>query len=44
MKKFEDWKVGDKAEIVHKITEEDVNKFVNLTGDDNKIHIDEVLN
>ncbi len=37
---FEDIKVGDSAELVHVITSEDVEKFVALTGDDNKIHID----
>jgi len=39
MSKFEDLKVGDKAELKHKITQEDINKFVDLTGDDNKLHI-----
>lgn len=32
--------IGDKAEITHKITETDIRKFVDLTGDDNKLHID----
>jgi 3-oxoacyl-[acyl-carrier protein] reductase len=40
MKKFDLIKVGDKAEISHTITSSDIEKFVNLTGDDNKIHID----
>ena len=40
MKKFESIHVGDKAEITHKITHDDINKFVDLTGDDNKLHID----
>lgn len=40
MKKFESINVGDKAELTHKITKSDVEKFVDLTGDDNKIHVD----
>ncbi|HXD91722.1 MAG TPA: SDR family oxidoreductase [Bacteroidia bacterium] len=40
MNKFEDLNVGDKAELKHLITQEDINKFVDLTGDDNKLHID----
>jgi 3-oxoacyl-[acyl-carrier protein] reductase len=40
MNKFESIHVGDKAEIRHKISQEDINKFVELTGDDNKLHID----
>ena len=40
MKKYLDIKVGDKAEITHKITQQDIDKFVELTGDDNKIHTD----
>ena len=40
MKKFDKIHVGDKAEIKHKITQDDINKFVDLTGDDNKLHLD----
>lgn len=40
MKKFELINVGDKAELTHKITRVDVEKFVDLTGDDNKLHVD----
>lgn len=40
MKKLEAINVGDKAEISHKITKSDIEKFVDLTGDDNKLHID----
>jgi len=40
MSKYVDIAVGDKAEIIHKITQEDIDKFVDLTGDDNKIHTD----
>tara|TARA_B100000780_G_scaffold248377_1_gene193692 strand:- start:528 stop:1718 length:1191 start_codon:yes stop_codon:yes gene_type:complete len=39
--KYDSINIGDKAEIKHKITNEDVNKFVELTGDDNKLHINE---
>ena len=40
MKKYELIKIGDKAEIIHVITKEDIDKFVELTGDDNKLHLD----
>nr|AIF19907.1 short chain dehydrogenase (fabG) [uncultured marine thaumarchaeote KM3_87_H02] len=40
MKKFESISVGDKAEIIHVITQSDINQFVELTGDDNKLHVD----
>ena len=39
MSRYEEIKIGDKAEIKHFITENDINKFVSLTGDDNKLHI-----
>lgn len=41
MSKFETIKIGDKAEIKHKITKRDIDKFVELTGDDNRLHVDE---
>lgn len=40
MNKFDSILLGDKAEITHKITQDDINKFVDLTGDDNKLHVD----
>ncbi|MBN1384079.1 MAG: SDR family oxidoreductase [Elusimicrobia bacterium] len=40
MKKFDNIKVGDTAEVRHTITAEDITKFVELTGDDNKLHVD----
>ena len=40
MKRFNEINIGDKDEIRHVITEDDVKKFVELTGDDNKIHVD----
>ena len=40
MTKFDDIKVGDKAELIHIITQSDIDRFVDLTGDDNKIHVD----
>jgi 3-oxoacyl-[acyl-carrier protein] reductase len=41
MGKYEDIKVGDKAEIKHTVTQSDIENFVELSGDDNKIHLDE---
>ncbi len=38
---YEEIKIGDRAEIKHKISKKDIEKFVDLTGDDNKLHIDE---
>lgn len=32
--------VGQKAEIIHQITAEDIEKFAELTGDDNRLHVD----
>jgi 3-oxoacyl-[acyl-carrier protein] reductase len=40
MKKFESIRVGDHAELTHFITQADIDRFVDLTGDDNKLHVD----
>lgn len=41
MKKFDSIKVGQKAELTHTITKSDISQFVQLTGDDNRLHLDE---
>lgn len=38
---FEKIQVGDRAEIVHVLTNEDITGFANLTGDYNPLHVDE---
>lgn len=40
MKKYDSMQIGDTAELKHTITQNDIDKFVDLTGDDNKLHID----
>jgi 3-oxoacyl-[acyl-carrier protein] reductase len=40
MNRFDEITIGDAAELTHTIKIEDVEKFVELTGDDNKIHVD----
>lgn len=39
--KYSEINIGDKETLSHVITKEDIGKFVELTGDDNKLHIDE---
>lgn len=41
MKKYTEINIGDKETLSHTITKDDMNKFVQLTGDDNKLHVDE---
>jgi 3-oxoacyl-[acyl-carrier protein] reductase len=41
MKKYADIQIGDKETLLHVISKTDIEKFVELTGDDNKLHIDE---
>ena len=38
---FETIQVGDEAELLHTVTEKDVDDFARLTGDDNPLHMDE---
>jgi 3-oxoacyl-[acyl-carrier protein] reductase len=40
MEKFDLIKVDDTAEHFHQVTKSDIKKFINLTGDKNKIHHD----
>jgi len=40
MAKFEDIRVGDVAELEHVVTNVDLERFVQLTGDDNRLHTD----
>lgn len=37
---FEDIKIGDVAELEHVVTSTDLERFVELTGDDNRLHTD----
>ena len=39
--KYSEINIGDKETLSHIITKEDIAKFVELTGDDNKLHVDE---
>ncbi|MGJ8645388.1 MAG: SDR family oxidoreductase [Marinomonas colpomeniae] len=41
MSRYSNINIGDEANIIHKITKEDIERFVELSGDDNKLHIDE---
>ncbi len=41
MKKYNDINIGDKETLSHFITKADIEKFVQLTGDDNRLHVDE---
>jgi 3-oxoacyl-[acyl-carrier protein] reductase len=41
MSRYEAITIGDKAELTHTITQQDIEHFVELTGDDNKLHVDE---
>lgn len=41
MRKYSEINVGDVEKIKHQITKEDIQKFVDLTGDDNKLHVDD---
>lgn len=38
--KYEDIYVGMKETMTHQVTRSDIEKFVELTGDDNKLHVD----
>lgn len=38
--KYEEILVGNKETLVHSVTQADIEKFVDLTGDDNKLHVD----
>ncbi len=40
MSRIDQIQVGDSAEIVHAVTADDLARFVELTGDDNKLHTD----
>ena len=38
---FHELKVGDKASIMKKITEKDVDQFAKVSGDDNPVHVND---
>lgn len=38
--KFEEIAVGHEERLTHKVTQSDIDKFVELSGDDNKLHVD----
>jgi 3-oxoacyl-[acyl-carrier protein] reductase len=38
--KYEDIQIGQKEKLTHTITLADIEKFVQLTGDDNRLHVD----
>jgi 3-oxoacyl-[acyl-carrier protein] reductase len=40
MTRFENIQIGEEAEIKHVVTQQDLDRFVELTGDDNRLHVD----
>ena len=40
LKSFDEIQVGDEASLIRQISQADVNRFVELTGDDNRLHVD----
>ena len=38
--KYNEIEVGMVKELTHKLTQEDIKRFVELTGDDNRLHTD----
>ena len=40
MSRYAEIKVGDRAELSHTVTQKDIEQFVELTGDDNRLHVD----
>lgn len=43
MKSMSSFNIGDKAVINHAVTQTDIERFVQLTGDDNPLHIDPLV-
>ena len=41
--KYEEIQVGTTQQLTHTITQADIEKFVDLSGDDNKIHVDKAF-
>ena len=41
--RFDEINIGDEAEIVHTVTQQDLGSFVELTGDDNPVHVDQAF-
>ena len=41
-KSFNSINIGDYEEILHKVTSDDITQFVDLTGDNNKIHTNQL--
>lgn len=37
---YDDIQIGTNESLTHKITQNDIEKFVDLTGDDNRLHVD----
>ncbi len=40
---FDDLKIGQKASLTKTITEEDLNHFIAITGDENPLHVDKAF-
>lgn len=40
MSRFDEIGVGEVAELEHTVTKKDIERFVELTGDDNRLHVD----
>ena len=41
--KYEEIQVGTTQQLTHTITQADIEKFVDLSGDDNKLHVDKAF-